>query len=442
MNEDRTNDEDELATTRSSIAKEDVEEISDEEAEWSDDFETGVYSDTDVEIGDDLEDPVVYFNPAEINLKRLESISDPTENLLDQIKNNKVSALKSEKPFMDTMDAIQLDVYDEKFIETIEGLTRNIQIELAFCSEPEIPYAKLLEIVTNSIHFENAMKQLKPSSKVRQLKSGLKLLIEMIHCGGALTEKLLEANIQENLLSLYTKDHMAMSLKLLILKSLDTSLSSVTGIEHFTNKNLFGKLLLLSSENQSSRTQFSFSSILTKLDLNDQLNHLNSVISQADHLEENSDAICELFENLRTVFLDINLRMSQPARFLPSQLHYDTSLTEFGSPKTSYFCLMSQHGVLEVVTCLLACPDTSDLEPVVTSLHRLLTSWMGDQAGLMFLASQAEQTSALVRTLMGARAETETEEADLSRKDSTDDLEGNLTKPQRVLGYFFGKLYF
>ena len=127
------NDEDDLATTRSSIAKEDVEEISDEEAEWSDDFETGVYSDTDIEIGDDLEDPVVYFNPAEINLKRLESISDPTENLLDQIKNNKVSASKSEKPFMDTMDAILVDVYDEKFIETIEGLTRNIQIELAFC---------------------------------------------------------------------------------------------------------------------------------------------------------------------------------------------------------------------------------------------------------------------------------------------------------------------
>ena len=429
MNEDsRMNDEDDLATTRSSIAKEDVEEISDEEAEWSDDFETGVYSDTDIEIGDDLEDPVVYYNPAEINLKRLESVSDPTESLMDQIRSNKVvSVSKSEKPFIDTMDGILLDVYDEKFIETIEGLTRNIQIELGFCSEPEIPYDKLVQIVTNSIHFENAMKQLKPSSKVRQLKSGLKLLIEMLHCGGALAEKLLESDIQESLLSLYTKDHMAMSLKLLILRSLDTSLSSVTGIEHFTNKNLFGKLLQLSGENQSSRTQFSFSSILTKLDLNDQLNHLNSVISQADHLEANSDAICELFENLRTVFLDINLRMSQPARFLPSQLHYDTSLTDFGSPKTSYFSLMSKHGVLEVISCLLACPDTSDLEPVVTSLHRLLSSWMVDEAGLMFLASRGEQTSAIVRTLMGARAETETEEAEVSRKVSTDDVEGKYT---------------
>ena len=425
LNDDRINDEDDLATTRSSIAKEDVEEISDEEAEWSDDFETGVYSDTDIEVGDDLEDPVVYFNPAEINLKRLESLSDPTENLLDQIKNNKVSASKSEKPLMDTIDAILLDVYDEKFIETIEGLTRNIQIELAFCSEEEIPDIKLVKLVTSSIHFENAMKQLKPPSKVRQIKSGLKLLIEMLKCGGSLSDKLLESDIQAKVLSLYTRDHMAMSLKLLILKALDTSLNTLAGIEHFTNKNLFGKLLQLSGENQSSRTQFSFSSILTKLDLNDQLYHLNTVISQTDHLEENSDAICELFENLRTVFLDINLGMSQPARFLPSQLHYDTSLTDFGSPKACYFSLMSQHGVLEVIACLLLRPDTSDLEPIVTSLHRLLSSWMVDEVGLMYLASQSEQTSAIVRTLMGARGETETEE-EVTRKDSTDDLEGEI----------------
>ena len=426
VNDDRMNDEDDLATTRSSIAKEDVEEISDEEAEWSDDFETGVFSDTDIEVGDDFEDPVVYFNPAEVNLKRLESLSDPTENLLDQIKTNKVSASKSEKPFMDTVETILLDVYDEKFIETIEGLTRNIQIELAFCNESEVPYTVLARMVTNSIHFENAMKQLKPPSKVRQLKSGLKLLIEMLNCGEELTEKLLESDIQENLLSLYTREHMAISLKLLILKALDTSLNSVIGIEHFAKKNLFGKLLQLSGENHSSRTQFSFSSILTKLDLNDQLNYLNTVISQADHFEQNSEVICEIIENLRTLFLDINLRMTHPARFLPSQLHYDTSLTEFGSPKTSYFTLMSRHGVLEVVTTLLACPDTSDLEPVVTSLHRLLSSWMMDEAGLLYLANQAEQTSSIVRTLMGNKVETEDEEAEAegTRKDSTDDIEG------------------
>ena len=65
---------------------------------------------------------------------------------------------------MDTIDAILWDVYDEKFIETIEGLTKNIQIELAFFSEEEIPDIKLVKIVTSSIHFENAMKQLKPPS--------------------------------------------------------------------------------------------------------------------------------------------------------------------------------------------------------------------------------------------------------------------------------------
>ena len=46
-NDDRDLVEDDSITNRSSIAKEDVEEISDEEAEWSDDFDTGCYSDLD-----------------------------------------------------------------------------------------------------------------------------------------------------------------------------------------------------------------------------------------------------------------------------------------------------------------------------------------------------------------------------------------------------------
>ena len=64
---------------------------------------------------------------------------------------------------------------------------------------------------------------------------------------------------------------------------------------------------------------------------------------------------------------------------------------------------------------------------------------MVDEVGLMFLASRGEQTSAIVRTLMGARAETETEEAEVSRKVSTDDAEGKYTN-ESLSEHFKGHL--
>ena len=93
----------------------------------------------------------------------------------------------------------------------------------------------------------------------------------------------------------------------------------------------------------------------------------------------------------------------------------------FGSPKTSYFRLMSFHGVLETVTCLLTCPDTSDVEQIVSSIHSLLSVWMMDEDGLFFLANRPEQTNAIVRTLLGIKTDEENED---NRKDAADDEEG------------------
>ena len=89
----------------------------------------------------------------------------------------------------------------------------------------------------------------------------------------------------------------------------------------------------------------------------------------------------------------------------------------FGSPKTSYFRLMSFHGVLETVTC----PDTSDVEQIVSSIHSLLSVWMMDEDGLFFLANRPEQTNAIVRTLLGIKTDEENED---NRKDAADDEEG------------------
>ena len=429
-NDDRDLLEDDSVTNRSSIAKEDVEEISDEEAEWSDDFEAGCYSDLEtVEIGEEWEDPVVYFDPLDVDLVPLTILTDPTETVYDRVSSNKMSSGRVDTSLqvtVDSLDNLDSQIFDEKFIENIEHLTKTVQLELPKVSSEKLVQA-LVDIGLSSIDFDAAMSQSKPPSKLRQIKSGLKLMMELLGCRGTLVLKLLENKVQEKLLSLYSRDHMAMSLKLLILKALDMSLNTLDGIQQFSHQNLYSKLLEVSSSGQSSRTQFSLSSILTKLHLSQQLEHFSGVMSrEISHTE--AQILADFLLNLKDLYGDVTLRMSHPARFLPSKLHFDLSEKEFGSPKTSYFSLMSAYGLLDLLTCLLTSPTTSEQEELMVSVQEVLSIWMKDEEGLLFLVNNPQNTNVIVRTLLGYK---QTEE---EKKDSNEDQEGKVNINNRSTG--------
>ena len=418
-NDDRDLIEEDSVTNRSSIAKEDVEEISDEEAEWSDDFEAGCYSDLEtVEIGEEWEDPVVYFDPVEVDLVPLTILTDPTETVYDRVLSNKIFSGRGDNTLLVTVDSLDSQIFDEKFIENIEHLTKTVQLELPKVSSEKL-IEKLVDVGLSSIDFDAAMSQPKPPSKLRQLKSGLKLVMELLGCRGALVLKLLENKVQEILLSLYSRDHMAMSLKLLILKALDMSLNTLDGIQQFSHQNLYSKLLEVSSSGQSSRTQFSLSSILTKLHLSQQLELFSGVMShEISHTEAHN--LADFLLNLKDLYCDVTLRMSHPARFLPSKLHFDLSEKEFGCPKSSYFSLMSAYGLLDLLTCLLTSPTTSEQEELMVSVQELLNIWMKDEEGLLFLVNNPQHTNVIVRTLIGFK---QTEE---EKKDNVEDQEGKI----------------
>ena len=423
-NDDRDLVEDDSITNRSSIAKEDVEEISDEEAEWSDDFDAGCYSDLEtVELGEDWEDPVVYFDPLCVDIEPLSILSDPTETLYDRVKSNKILSVRTEKTLELILANLDNPIFDEKFIENIEHLTKTVQLELPKVSSQDL-IAKLVKVGLSSIDFDAAMSQLKPPSKLRQIKSGLKLLLEMLGCHGDLVCTLLQSEVQEKLVSLYSRDHMAMSVRLLILRALDVSLNTLEGIQQFSQQNLYNKLLDVSNTSQSSRTQFSLSSILTKLHLSEQLEQLSSVIS-CQEMEESSQVLSDLLDSLKELYADLTLRMSQPARFLPSQLHFDLSQKEFGAPKSGYFSLISAYGLLEQITYLLTNPATSDQEELMVSVQELLAIWMKDEEGLLFLTNNPEHTNIIVRTLMGYKQAGSPEEEEEEKKDIEEDQEGN-----------------
>eukprot|EP00092_Neocalanus_flemingeri_P000796 GFUD01000847.1.p1 GENE.GFUD01000847.1~~GFUD01000847.1.p1 ORF type:complete len:1287 (-),score=290.34 GFUD01000847.1:2353-6213(-) len=413
-----------LSTIRSSIAREDVEEISDEEAEWSDDVETAGFSDYEMDLGEDWEDPIKYFDITDVSLTPLSTFIDPTETIYECVKLNKVLHVAADRTLVDTIDALDHSDVDDKFVENIEHVTKVIQFELHTCESDSV-IQKLVRIAFTSINFEKAMGQLKPTFKVRHIKSGLKLTMELLNCGESVSSALLSANLQAQLLSLYTKEHMAMSIKLLILRTLDCTLNTMAGIKLFSKRGLYSKLLELSTASQSTRTQFSFSSIMTKLHLSELLERLVKVTSDtaSDSSDESSDVISDILEQMRQIYQDLNLRMSQPARFLPSQSHFDLAGKQFGSPQTGYFCLMSAYGVLESLVFLLTSPTTSDKEEVCSAVHSLVGAWLDDQSGLLYLANRTQQTNILASALLGDRGEEREEGKDSEAEERRESLE-------------------
>jgi len=413
-----------LSTIRSSIAREDVEEISDEEAEWSDDVETGGFSDYEMDLGEDWEDPIKYFDITDVELTPLTTFIDPTETIYECVKLNKVVHVASDRTLVDTFDALEHSDVDDKFVENIEHVTKVVQYELHNC-ESESVIEKLVKIAFISINFEKAMNQLKPTFKVRHIKSGLKLTMELLSCGDSVNKALLSANLQDQLLNLYTKEHMAMSIKLLILRTLDCTFNTMNGIKLFSDRGLYSKLLELSKGRQSTRTQFSFSSILTKLHLSEMLEQLVTVTSDTS---DNSEVVSDILEQLTQIFKDLNLRMSQPARFLPSQSHFDLAGKQFGSPQAGYFCLMSAYSVVELLAFLLTSPTTSDKEEVTSAVHSLVGAWLEDAGGLLYLANRTQQTNILARALLGDKVDEEKEmETEEGREMMEDQDEGATT---------------
>jgi len=417
-----------LSTIRSSIAREDVEEISDEEAEWSDDVETGGFSDYDMDLGEEWEDPIKYFDITDLDLTPLSTFIDPTETVYDSVKLKKIFHVASDRTLVDTMDALEHTDVDDKFVENIEQVTKSVQFELHNC-ESDAVIKKLVNIAFISIDFEKAMGQLKPTFKVRHIKSGLKLTMELLSCGDSMRHALLSANLQAQLMNLYSKEHMAMSIKLLILRTLDYTLNSMSGIHLFSTSGLYSKVLELSNATQSTRTQFSFSSILTKLHLSELFERLVTVTSEtaSDISEIGSEVISDILEQLRQIYHDLNLRMSQPARFLPSKSHFDLAGKQFGSPQTGYFCLVSSYGLVEALVVLLTSPATSDKEELMRGVQGLIGTWLETQSGLLYLANRAKETNILARALFGYRGEEVKGGEDVEKRVSIDDQEEGTT---------------
>ena len=183
-----------------SMVREDVEEISDEEAEWSDDVETTGFSDFEVEqLGADLSwedfdrETISVFDCSQWEEGRegLATFSCPTETLSDRVRAGKATegvSCENGTSLEETLFELETMVVDDKWVEGVEAVSRIVQMELSGCLQEQLVRDQLVKVAATATNFDKAMEQQKPTHKVRHIKSGLKLVIELLCCGPKLTQ--------------------------------------------------------------------------------------------------------------------------------------------------------------------------------------------------------------------------------------------------------------
>ena len=132
-------EEDAGIVVNNSVVREDVEEISDEEAEWSDDVETTGLSDFEVEqLGAELSwedfdrETISVFDCSQwTEGSGLATFSCPTETLCDRVRAGKCAPGGADGSSLEeTLFALETMVVDDKWVEGVETVIRTVQMEL------------------------------------------------------------------------------------------------------------------------------------------------------------------------------------------------------------------------------------------------------------------------------------------------------------------------
>lgn len=292
------------------------------------------------------------------------------------------------------------------------------------------------------LNFEFALTQQLATYKIRHMKCGIRLaeaLLSHRH-NEQVMKVLLNAGIdvQMLLLEMYSKEYMALSIRLMILKALNACLSSKVALDHFMQeavypkfgkkesdtdkkpKNGYQALISIMQTNPLARIKFSISALIKKLNIYELLEKLHDLVlvfnkSAADNnqtddaelSESDTDFIVNCLEELLYMYRSHCFHISQPKRFLPVSAQFEISKDCSNETLLEFFKI---HRFLEVCLYLLTCPSTCNNLVVISPMHDLIYELVHSQNGLHFLYRNMELSELLFKTLVQPYGQQNTDE--------------------------------
>jgi hypothetical protein len=281
----------------------------------------------------------------------------------------------------------------------------------------------LLDWLKIALSYEMANIQDQPVYKIRHIKCGVRLA-EWCCNSAEFVKMLWESgfNIHEVLLNLYDQEYMALSIKLMIIKALDTYLLHKFAIEKFLSgsssnncrENGFHDTLCVSKnngyktlveklrKNPSVRLKFALNSILKKINLYEVFHRLHSVLMEmrncpAEASPGDITLITKSLEQILNATQNGQFVFSQPKRFLPVSAQFEIIRSDSKNVLVEYFRMFD---LLQCFFLLLSCPSTLNLPTVKTPIFEIMSELLKTPEGLEYLSDNHETLHALLRCLL------------------------------------------
>ncbi|XP_023947796.2 protein virilizer [Bicyclus anynana] len=292
-------------------------------------------------------------------------------------------------------------------------------------------YNLLVTFCRIGLNYEFALAQLQPTYKIRHMKCGIRLaeaLMSHRYCGHVMKLLLNNGiNMTMQLIEMYSKEYMALSIRLIILKALNACLSSKEAIDHFMQDAIYPKfdkkdtdssrrpvngyqaLIAMMQANPLGRVKFSLSALLKKLNIYEVLGKLHDLVlkfnnnAAENNRPEDSELseseiyfIVESFEEILYMYRSQCFHISQPKKFLPASAQFEINKECSNEILLQFFEI---HKILEVCLYLLTCPTTCNNLVVTSPIHDLIFELINSENGLKFLYKNMEKCELIFKVL-------------------------------------------
>ncbi|XP_037953026.1 protein virilizer [Teleopsis dalmanni] len=279
---------------------------------------------------------------------------------------------------------------------------RNFVLQHFFESEPK-NLSLAFTMLQIGLDFDVACLQPQPALKIRHIKIGARLA-ELLGGSPDFLEYILKIQAFDPFQALFTlfhKDYMALSIKLMLLKSVSALLDTRIGLEHFINAKVNGYQLVVKALQfaKEARTKFVLQAIIKKLHLIEALQYFKYYGTTLDPKQQIEFAIDQILDALN----QNSLSYQQPKRFLPVSKKFEiitdaTAQRNFANALQGFF---KAYGLGETLVMLLS--NASDLQPLVLlRITDLIDALLKSHVGLDYFVDDCfETTQILIAVLLG-----------------------------------------
>ena len=342
-----------------------MEEISDDEAEWSDVDGTATYDQELEESEFEAEGFEEILRPFSLEGYKLEPLADEyrecvNEEVLVGIKGSVASILEISTP-------------NAEWIEELEQLMVSLERTSLPDRGEEALVADIVRIARLSLSMDAAMKHNAPTLKVRHLKQGLRFVCAAFAASQAAGLALITSGIQRTLLSFLKERHISPTICVTALNVLDLSLNHKQGYEVFTGldkrttngdsnhkqTNLYLELCQLTKK-LGMCAKPSLTALLAKVTfVSATWNLVLSVKTLKGDEKAVSSDIEHMLAELLSQFKNARTKFAQPSKLLPAQFRFQPTDEHYLNPFPGIFMLFKQAGLIDALLTVLAQPTRS-----------------------------------------------------------------------------------